>query len=97
MINIILIAGMMSVGVFFLKEAMKILTGIESPYALIGLMFLWDGIVIFTMNDYCSKKELAVGIMIGTLIKCLILLRHGTTSYVLSHRETESKKKRSSR
>ena len=68
----------MTVGVQFLREVQKML-GETAKYAsmlFVALMFAWDGIMLYMMTDYATKKELAIGIMLGTLIKCFLLIRY---------------------
>ena len=68
----------MVVGVLFLREVQKMLgdSARHGSFLFIALMFAWDGIMLYTVSDYATKKELAIGIMLGTLIKCFILLKY---------------------
>ena len=77
--GLIIVLGM-TVGLLFLNEVNKHLGNIgqSGPFLFMALMFMWDGIIIYTINDYASKKELAIGIMIGTLIKCFLLLKYAS-------------------
>ena len=67
----------MAVGVLFMKEMSKAIgdIGQGGPFFYVALMFAWDGIFVYMLTDYTTNKELAVGIMLGTLIKTLLLTK----------------------
>ena len=67
----------MAVGVLFMKEMSKALGNIGQggPFFFVALMFVWDGLFIYMLTDYADKKALAIGIILGTLVKTLLLLK----------------------
>ena len=70
----IIIIGMI-VGVLFINELRKQF-GAEFSLAFVILMFLWDGVLLYTINPYATKYDMSIGIMVGTMAKCLLLLKY---------------------
>ena len=77
MVFSLITAVAMAVGVLFLQQINKTLGNIGQggPFLFIALMFAWDGIFIYMMKSYASKEELAIGIILGTLLKVPTLLK----------------------
>ena len=77
MIYSAVIAGAMVGGVLFLREINKMLGNIgqAGPFLFILLMFAWDGMIVFTAKGYITKESLAVGIVLGTLLKTIAFLK----------------------
>ena len=80
MVTLAVIVGM-ALGVLFLTELRKYLSK-EFSLVLVMMMFVWDAIVIYAAHGYAEKEELALGIMIGTLIKCYLLIRQQNKTHV---------------
>ena len=62
----------MGFGAFILMELNKQQLG----FALIAIMIAIDGLIVFGCSDYFDKKEIALGIVLGTLIKTFIFLKN---------------------
>ena len=64
----------MIIGAVFAVEAVKTLK-VNASLLPMALMIAWDGIWIYAMYGYMEKRELAVGIMFGTILKVFYLIK----------------------
>ena len=74
---ILTITGALGLVALILNK-LKYLLPKEIPQVLIVIMMAFDFAILWMLQDYATKKEMAIGIIFATLLKTIIFLYDNT-------------------